>query len=77
MNSQPDLKQPFSNIQLELLKLYSSNIPDEDLLVLKKMMAKYFFEKAKDAADKAWDEKGLDEETLLKKHHRTPYRKPE
>jgi hypothetical protein len=77
MNSQTVLKQPFSNIQLELLKLYADNIPDEDLLAIKKLIAKYFFEKAKDAADKAWDEKGLDEKTLLQKHHRTPYLKPQ
>lgn len=77
MNPQPALKQPFSNLQLELLKLYAANVSDEDLLAIKKWLAKYFFEKAKDAADKAWDEKGFDEETLLKTHRRTPYSNPQ
>ena len=75
MSADSTIRQPFSNVQLELLKLFSSNVPDEDLLAIKDMLAKYFFEKAKDAADKAWDEKGLDEETLLKTHRRTSYRK--
>lgn len=67
------IKQPFSNLQLELLKLYSSNVSEEDLQKIKEMLARFFFEKAKDAADKAWDEKGLNEEKLLKKHRRKPY----
>ena len=77
MSHQPTLRQPFSNIQLELLKLYASNISDEDLMAIKEAMAKHFFEKAKEAADKAWDEKGLTEEKLLNTHRRTPYRKPQ
>ncbi|TAK35041.1 MAG: hypothetical protein EPO28_15230 [Saprospiraceae bacterium] len=75
MSANSAIRQPFSNVQLELLKLYSNNVSDEDLLVIKDLLAKYFFEKAKDAADKAWDEKGMNEDTLLKAHSRTPYRK--
>lgn len=73
MDSVTAIKQPFSNLQLELLKLYSSNVSEEDLQKIKEMLARFFFEKAKDAADKAWDEKGLNEEKLLKKHRRRPY----
>ncbi len=75
MNSDTTIQQPFSNVQLELLKLFASNVPDEDLLEIKSVLSKYFFEKAKDAADKAWDEKGLDEKKLLNTHRRTPYKK--
>jgi len=77
MSANPSLgiKQPFSNVQLELLKLFASNVSDEDLLEIKDILAKYFLEKAKDAADKAWDEKGLSEEKLMKVHQRTPYPK--
>lgn len=77
MSHQPPIRQPFSNVQLELLKLYASDVSDEDLLAIKAAMANYFFEKAKDAADKAWDEKGLNEEMLLNTHRRTPYPKPQ
>lgn len=77
MSHQPPIRQPFSNVQLELLKLYASNVSDEDLLAIKEAMAKHFFGKAKDAADKAWDEKGLSEEILLNTHRRTAYHKPE
>lgn len=73
MESTTIIKQPFSNLQLELLKLYSSNISEDDLIKIKEILAHFFFEKAKDAADKAWDEKGLNEEKLLKKHRRRPY----
>lgn len=75
MNTSAEIKQPFSNIQLELLKVFASNVSDEDLLEIKNLLAKYFLEKAKDAADKAWDEKGLSEDELMKVHHRTPYPK--
>lgn len=42
------LKQPFSNIQQELLKLFSSkNINDKDLSEIKQMLKNYFENKKK------------------------------
>ena len=38
--------QKLSNIQFELLKLYSTNIPDEDVANIKNLLANYFLEKA-------------------------------
>ena len=35
-----------SNLQLEILKLYSDNVSDSDLLNIKKFLADYFLEKA-------------------------------
>jgi hypothetical protein len=55
---------PLSNIQLELLKLYSSNIPEGDLLEIKRYLAKFFMKKAIAEADKTWDEKGYSD-TLM------------
>jgi hypothetical protein len=49
---------PLSNIQLELLKLYSTNIPETDLLEIKRYLAKFFMKKAIAEADKTWDEQG-------------------
>jgi hypothetical protein len=55
---------PLSNIQQELLKLYSSDIADSDLLHIKQYLAKYFAFKAIGEADRIWDEKGYTNETM-------------
>ena len=54
------LNQNFSNIQLELLKLYSTNIKESELLEIKNYLAKYFAQKAVSQADAIWDAKGFD-----------------
>lgn len=59
-----EVKAPLSNIQLELLKLYSTGIPDEYLLELKGIIAKFLFEKARKQADQIWEEKGYNEQTI-------------
>ncbi len=46
------IDQNFSNIQLELLKLYSTNIHENELLDIKNYLAKYFALKAVGKADK-------------------------
>lgn len=56
--------RPLSNLQLELLKLYSSNISEEDLLHIKHYLARYFALKAIGEADKVWDEKGYTNDTM-------------
>ena len=56
--------RPLSNLQQELLKLYSFDIPEADLLHIKRYLAKYFAFKAIGEADKAWDEKGYTNETM-------------
>lgn len=73
MSIMPATTERFSNLQLTLLSLYADNIPEEDLIKIKDLLAMYFFEKAKDEADKAWDAQNLSEEMLLNVHHRTPY----
>lgn len=55
---------PLSNIQAELLKLFSAEIPENHLLELKKVMAKFLLDKARDKADAVWDEKGYTNEKL-------------
>jgi hypothetical protein len=55
---------PLSNIQLELLKLYSSDISEADLLHIKRYLAKYFAFKAIGEADHAWEDKGYTNETM-------------
>ena len=65
-----------SNLQLELLKLYAMNVPDADLLYIKRFLAQYFAQKATDEMDRLWDENGWTEETMREwsqEHMRTPY----
>ena len=56
--------QPISNVQSELLKLYSTGIPDEYLDELKDIISKFLFDKARDRADKIWVEKGYNQDTI-------------
>ena len=53
-----------SNIQQELLKLYSSDIAEKDLLNIKRYLAKYFASKAIDEADQVWEQKGYNNKTM-------------
>lgn len=55
-----------SNLQLELLKLYSQNIEEEDLKTIKKMIAQFFANKAMDSADQIWEEKGWAEKDSIR-----------
>ncbi|MEM1120058.1 MAG: hypothetical protein AAGJ18_06385 [Bacteroidota bacterium] len=67
------IPQPFTNLQLELLKLYAKELPESDLLEIKQMIGKYFAKKASDLADEVWEQKGLSEDMILNKHERTKY----
>ena len=49
MNASTFPSLPLSNLQLELLHLYASNVSDEDLLKIRELLARFFLEKAKDA----------------------------
>lgn len=58
--------QGLSNLQLELLKIYSFNISNEQLLEVKSLLSDYFAEKITKDMDKlfekkAWDESKIDE----------------
>ncbi|HLP46765.1 MAG TPA: hypothetical protein VK186_15860 [Candidatus Deferrimicrobium sp.] len=47
------------NLNKELLKLYSTNLSQDDLLELKRILARFFAQKAINEADRIWEEKGL------------------
>ena len=53
-----------SNMQLELLKLYSTDIKDNELQEVKNYLAKFFAKKAIDEADKLWDRKELSNDDM-------------
>lgn len=52
------LKQPLTNVQLELLKTFSHHLPEGELLELRKMLALFFAQRAIQQANAVWDEKG-------------------
>ena len=52
------IKQPFTNVQLEILKAFSRNLSDEDLKEFRRTIAIFFAKRATDTADKVWEEKG-------------------
>jgi len=56
--------QPLSNLQQELLKLYSPNIDDADLENVRRFLAKYFADKAIKEADDIWDKKRYTNQTM-------------
>jgi hypothetical protein len=57
--------QIMSNIQLELLKVYANGVPDSQLHEIKLLLSTYFAEKATEAMDKIWEEKGLTEQDMI------------
>jgi hypothetical protein len=58
-----------SNIQKELLKLYSNNISDDSLLEIRILLSQYFAKKATAEMDKFLDDHEMDEHTLTKWSH--------
>jgi hypothetical protein len=58
------ISYPFSNIQVELLQLYSTGISDACLLELKNVISQFLFDKARDRADEIWTEKNYNHETV-------------
>ena len=55
-----------SNLQLDLLKLFSTNVPEQDLKNIKNYLSNYFAQKAIKEADKIWDEKSFSNELMDK-----------
>jgi hypothetical protein len=64
-------KQPLSNLQLTLLNLYASNVAEEDLKAIQRLIARYFAEKATALANQDYEEKGYSAETFLNEHIRS------
>lgn len=55
-----------SNIQLELLKLYANNLPDDQVFEIKLLLGQYFAKKATEAMDSIWEQKGLTAQDMTK-----------
>jgi hypothetical protein len=57
--------KPLSNIQIELLKLYSTGVSEEDINAIRQMLGRFFMEKAVREASQVWVEKGYSQDVLL------------
>jgi hypothetical protein len=63
-----------SNLQLELLKIFSRNISDQQLLEIKGILSRYFADKASDEFERIAEERGWTAETYRQwgnEHNRT------
>jgi hypothetical protein len=73
------LESPFSEPQLDLLRMFSHSVDDADWVEIKKMIVAYFAKKTVEEANRIWDEQGWNDDKvneLLNSHLRTPYQKP-
>lgn len=71
------LERPLSNLQLELLKAFSHQLSEQDLLQVRALLAAFFAKKSIETANKVWDEEGWTPEKvdqLLHSKLRTPYK---
>lgn len=65
-----------TNLQLELLKVFSHNLSENELLEIKNLLTKHFAEKATNQVDKLFEENEWGKEKIdewSKEHMRTSY----
>lgn len=55
---------PLTNLQLEILKLYSFDLSEGELLELKHVLAQHFAARLTKRVDTIWQEKGYTEEDM-------------
>ncbi len=60
------LNFPLSNVQMELLKIFSTGVSDSEIGELKAVIANFYANKAIQRADEIWDEKGLTNDDMDK-----------
>jgi hypothetical protein len=56
--------QKLSNLQLELLKIFSRDISDMELMDIRRLLTRYFMERAVKNADEIWEQKGYSKELM-------------
>lgn len=67
------VKNKLTNLQLELLKFFQYNLSDAQLLEIRRLLTRYFAQRASGEMDKLWEEKGWSGKTMekwLNEHHR-------
>jgi arsenate reductase-like glutaredoxin family protein len=58
------LQQSLTNLQLEVLKLYSTDMSEEELTDLKKLLAENYAQKAIREADRIWKERNFSDSDM-------------
>ena len=53
-----------NDIQIELLRMFANNLPDEYIIEFKKVLADFLLEKMFNEADRVWDERGYTKATI-------------
>lgn len=66
---QVPIKQPLTNVQLELLKTFSHQLSDNELVELRKILADFFAQRLIQQADKVWIEKNWTDQDVDKMLH--------
>lgn len=58
------INQPLSNAQVELLKLFSTKLSENELMELKDLLANFYAKKSIQTADKVWEEMKLTQNNM-------------
>lgn len=56
--------KPLTNLQLELLKIFSFQLEEKQLLEIRAILARYFADKVTEEMDRLWNERGWTQETM-------------
>jgi hypothetical protein len=76
-NSDMEAAKGLTNLQLELLKVFSFDLSDQQIREIRSLLAKYFAEQATREMDKLWENEKWSDETMekwSKEHMRTKYK---
>jgi hypothetical protein len=57
---------PLTNLQLELLKVFTYQLPEEELLEVKRLLADFFAKRLTDRASEIWAKKGYSQSDMEK-----------
>lgn len=61
MHNTLNIQPVMTNVQVELLKVFAMQLPDEQLRELRFLIARFLMEKVNDGIDKSSEEHGYDE----------------
>lgn len=56
---------PLTNLQVELLELFDMKLSEQELIELRQIVAKFLLDKARDKADKIWDERNYKDSDFI------------
>ncbi len=67
---------PLNQTQIEILKLFTRDLSEHDLLEIKRLIVRYLADQVTQKVDAIWEEKGWTDEDMqrmLNTHERTAY----